>query len=124
MVRSADWTCLHERQLRPSPTEVRANDLSASPQLIKVIRPMLHHSNPLIPVLASRVGPANGIRLRVGKLALNCVRVPSAHFVQQSGRHRAEAMCGHLILFVAHPPQRRIDRVVRQGPLGRAHSRE
>ena len=60
-------------------------------QPIQIIRPSLHHLAPLRQVLSEVVGRAHGVALGVRELALDSLMVP-ALFVQQGGRHAAEAV--------------------------------
>jgi len=64
-----------------SPPEIRLQDLPAGPQAIKVVRPMPHHPDTLVPMGAARIGASNIIGFDMGQLALDGVWMPLAHFV-------------------------------------------
>lgn len=67
-----------------------------------MVRPVLHHADPLIPVLAASICPANSIVIAVGELALDRISMPKSHLVEQCCSHCPEAVTGHFILRIAH----------------------
>ena len=69
-----------------------------------MIRPLLHHPDALVPVLTARVGTADGIVVAMRKLALDGIRIPAAHLVEQRRSQRPKAVAGHLVLREAHAP--------------------
>ena len=94
--------------------------LCTGPELVEIVRPTLHHPDPLIPVLAARVGAADVIGLGMAKLALDCVGIPAALFVQQCAGHGAEAVRGHRGAIEPHPAERKVDRVFTHRPVALA----
>ena len=60
------------RALEP-PAKIRFQDFPAIAQVIKIIGPVLHHLDALIPILASRIGAAYPVVFHVRQLALDGV---------------------------------------------------
>jgi hypothetical protein len=76
-----------------------------SAQSAEEVSPCLHHLSALTEVLRAVVRGAHPVARRVRELALDDIR-RSARFVQQRGRHHAEAVADVLIPVVAKPTQR------------------
>lgn len=56
--------------------ELAGNDLLSIPQAAQMVGPVLHHPHPHIPIFAPRSAAAHGRVVAVGKLALDCIRMP------------------------------------------------
>ena len=86
------------------------NDLW-QPKIANKLSPVLHQNDPLIPVSGAIVGPTHDVLVLVCQRRFDHVRVIVPRIQDRAGS-RPEAMCGHLILGVAHPAQCRIERVL------------
>src|SRR3546814_5282230 len=69
-----------------SPREVCSQNLSTYPKAIKIVGPMLHHFDALVPVTPSSICASNVIAFNMRKLALDGVRVPFSHFIEKRAR--------------------------------------
>ena len=87
-----------------SPSEIRFQNLPTGLQSIKVIRPVPHHPDALIPMSAARIGSSDIIGFDMGQLALDGVRMPLAHFVQKRAGGGPEPMGRHLVFPETQPP--------------------
>ena len=72
-----------------------------NPQLIKVIRPPLHHFHAFVPMLSPSIGRADAIAFDMGKLTFNGVGMPLVRFIQQGRCRRAKSMTCRLVLGIA-----------------------
>src|SRR3546814_20017214 len=61
-----------------------SQNLSTYPKAIKIVGPMLHHFDALVPVTPSSICASNVIAFNMRKLALDGVRVPFSHFIEKS----------------------------------------
>ena len=78
--------------------------------LLKVVRPNLHHSGTFLEKFRAIVGASERIRHLVGKLVLDDFRLLVQFFVQDCSRHGTEPMTSDFGLgVVAHAAQCRID---------------
>lgn len=110
-----------ERSARTSaaPTKVGLEQLGAAAQAIELVRPELHHGDPLVPIFAAGIGAPHAIILHVRKLPLDRIGIEPAALVEQRCRHRAKAVGSHFLLPEAERPQRRVDGVLRhRTPVG------
>jgi len=55
-------------------------------QKIEMVGPVLHHAHPFVLIFTTRVSAPHGAVLAMGKLALDRVGMPQAHFVQERRR--------------------------------------
>lgn len=83
----------------PAP-KVRTKDFCAVTQLVKIVRPVLHHSDPLIPIFSPRVGAAHRAGIELGELLFDSIGIPESHLVEQRRGHGPKAVRGHLLLAV------------------------
>src|SRR3546814_4815147 len=72
--------------------------LGSVAQAVELVRPELHHRNPLVPIFAARIGPAHAVAPDMGELALDRVGMEPPALIEQGRRHRPETMGGHLLL--------------------------
>jgi len=55
--------------------EFAGDDLLPVAQEVEMVRPVLHHAHPLVPIFAPRIGTAHGVVVAMGKLALDRIGV-------------------------------------------------
>ena len=95
-----------------------------SPEIVKIIRPGLHHTSPFIQVLGVVVSGSNVISFNVCELALNCIGMPTTLFVEEGRGHGPETVPGHLVLVVAEVAKGRVDGVLGHRPSGGSSARK
>jgi hypothetical protein len=83
---------------RSSALKIRLQNLAARLQAIKIIRPVLHHFDPFVPMGATGIGAADIVGFDMGQLPFDGVWVPIAHLVQQGACGRTEPMGRNLLL--------------------------
>src|SRR5690606_14451926 len=91
-------------------------DTQTSPELVQIVAPPLMHRDPLLPIEAPIVSPANGIRIGMGERAFDRVWTPLAALIEQGGCRRAQTVRGDLAGRVSHSPKRLVDRVLAHRP--------
>src|SRR3546814_409921 len=107
-----------------SPREVCSQNLSTYPKAIKIVGPMLHHFDALVPVTPSSICASNVIAFNMRKLALDGVRVPFSHFIEKRAGRCPKPMGGNFRLVITQSAQCGVQGVVGDRPCHRADAGE
>lgn len=89
-----------------------------------MIAPPLHHFDPLGPILAAIVDAANGVAVGMGKRPFDGIRAPFSGLVEQSRSGGPQAVGGHVVVGIAHAPERLIHGVFAHWAAARVEGRE
>src|SRR3546814_9780811 len=82
-----------------------SQNLSTYPKAIKIVGPMLHHFDALVPVTPSSICASNVIAFNMRKLALDGVRVPFSHFIEKRAGRCPKPMGGNFRLVITQSAQ-------------------
>lgn len=88
---------------RLSASQMSSQYLRTRAELVEIVRPILHHADPLVPMFAARISAANCVALDMRELAFDRVGVPLTRLIEKGARHRAETMSGHFRTAIAQP---------------------